>query len=76
MGLSVSDILAACLSIIRLTVPVPRVAASTFSVAPNTIEQLTFGTCRFWFQNNSNSTLTECWTALVRKIEVYAYFQR
>ncbi|KIP01533.1 hypothetical protein PHLGIDRAFT_17135 [Phlebiopsis gigantea 11061_1 CR5-6] len=44
--------------------------SSTFNVAPNTIEQLTFGTCRFWFQNNSNATLTECWTALAQAASV------
>ncbi|KAI0781555.1 hypothetical protein BC629DRAFT_565264 [Irpex lacteus] len=39
--------------------------APTFNVAPNSIQQLTFGTCRVFFENLSTSqTLTFCWSAL------------
>ncbi|OCH89943.1 hypothetical protein OBBRIDRAFT_835400 [Obba rivulosa] len=36
----------------------------TFTVDPNTMQQLTFGTCRFFFENVSPNTLEYCWSAL------------
>ncbi|KAI0338160.1 hypothetical protein BDW22DRAFT_1487899 [Trametopsis cervina] len=38
--------------------------APTFDVQSNHIEQLTFGTCRVFFENFSNVTVTYCWSAL------------
>jgi hypothetical protein len=53
--------------------PPPRVywstsiQAPTFVVPPNSIQQLTFETCRVFFENFSTTkTLTFCWDALVR----------
>ncbi|KAI0338166.1 hypothetical protein BDW22DRAFT_1338372, partial [Trametopsis cervina] len=41
---------------------------STFDVPPNSIQQLTFGTCRVFFENLSPSqTITSCWTALANE---------
>ncbi|CCM03004.1 uncharacterized protein FIBRA_05119 [Fibroporia radiculosa] len=36
----------------------------TFTVDPGSAEQLTYGTCRFFFENLSNDVLEYCWTAL------------
>ncbi|KAH9946576.1 immunomodulatory protein [Amylocystis lapponica] len=35
-----------------------------FSVDPGEMKQLTYGTCRYYFENLSPWTLTYCWTAL------------
>ncbi|KIP01534.1 hypothetical protein PHLGIDRAFT_123266 [Phlebiopsis gigantea 11061_1 CR5-6] len=38
--------------------------APTFTVESNQIQQLTFGTCRVFFENFSNETVSECWSTL------------
>ncbi|KAI0086743.1 hypothetical protein BDY19DRAFT_995496 [Irpex rosettiformis] len=39
--------------------------APTFEVPPNSIQQLTFGTCRVFFENlSAGQSLTYCWSAL------------
>lgn len=39
--------------------------APTFDLASNHIQQLNFGTCRVFFENFSNHTMTECWSTVV-----------
>ncbi|KAI0769484.1 hypothetical protein BC629DRAFT_784253 [Irpex lacteus] len=38
--------------------------APTFDVPANGIQQLTFGTCRVFFNNFSTKTITSCWASL------------
>ncbi|EGN97479.1 hypothetical protein SERLA73DRAFT_184203 [Serpula lacrymans var. lacrymans S7.3] len=38
--------------------------APTFVVDASSIEQLTYGTCRFFFENLSSAPLEYCWTSL------------
>ncbi|PCH34729.1 hypothetical protein WOLCODRAFT_139546 [Wolfiporia cocos MD-104 SS10] len=38
--------------------------APTFTVDSGDMQQLTYGTCRYYFENLSNETLEYCWTAL------------
>ncbi|EKM51284.1 uncharacterized protein PHACADRAFT_200104 [Phanerochaete carnosa HHB-10118-sp] len=40
-----------------------------FVVNSSSIEQLTFGTCRVFFENFSNGTMSECWTTLSNAAE-------
>ncbi|KAI0769486.1 hypothetical protein BC629DRAFT_1442179 [Irpex lacteus] len=43
--------------------------APTFDVQMNNIHQLTFGTCRVFFENFSNQTLTFCWDTLSQQAQ-------
>ncbi|OBZ72788.1 hypothetical protein A0H81_06963 [Grifola frondosa] len=40
--------------------------APEFEVDPNHMQQLTFGTCRFFFENVGPSPLSYCWTSLAQ----------
>ena len=37
-----------------------------FTVDSNHVQTITFGTCRFFFENISPAPLTYCWLSLVR----------
>lgn len=41
-------------------------AAPTFDVQPDHAQTITFGTCRFFFQNVGPTPLEYCWLSLVR----------
>ncbi|KAI0686884.1 hypothetical protein BC835DRAFT_430575 [Cytidiella melzeri] len=43
--------------------------APTFDIPSNNIHQLTFGTCRVFFENFSNETVTFCWSALSQEAQ-------
>ncbi|OJT07301.1 hypothetical protein TRAPUB_1844 [Trametes pubescens] len=40
--------------------------APTFGVAPGHAQTLTFGTCRFFFENDSPLPMSNCWLSFVR----------
>ncbi|KAI0631602.1 hypothetical protein C8Q77DRAFT_1159369 [Trametes polyzona] len=40
--------------------------APSFAVAPGHVQTLTFGTCRFFFENDSPAPQTNCWLSFVQ----------
>ena len=52
----------------RTLTAAPLLTAANFDVDPNHAQTLTFGTCRFAFQNFGASTVSFCWLSLVRPL--------
>ena len=47
-------------------IPSPRLPAPSFTVESKHVQTISFGSCRFFFENVGPTPLQYCWVSLVR----------